>query len=1035
MYQRFLENHVLSTLAFLVVLIGGAWAYGQLPRQQDPTINFNWIQITTVFPGASAEDVEKRVTEPLEDALRRVDDIRFVNSTSAPGLSTILVRFEDIDTRLFDKRVAELRREVQNARRELPEEVVDDPYVLEITSANGFPTAQVVVSGVARDENLRAQARRVRDGLERLDGVSQVYAYGFTEPELHVVLEPERLAAAGLTATAVVDALRLGYRDVAAGRIGVGEDTWLVRLPGADDDPETLARHPLITRAGTIELGQVARVFRSHERPDRLVSHEGRPAVLLSVIKTADTNTLELIERINAYIAERRALRASTGVEVALLDDQTEVTRNALEVMQTNALLGLILVLLIAWAFLGLPMALLTAAGIPFILCATFWLLYAAGETLNVVVLLGVVIALGMLVDDAVVVVEAVYHRLHRGENTIQACVGAVREVFAPITSAVLTTMAAFLPLMIMPGIVGDFMFYVPFVVCTALAVSLIEAYWMLPSHIIAFDVRLDPRSPLQRLRTRALRRIRQVYTRLLVRALRHPRRVLAAAFGGFAFALLAAFAGWLNFDFFASDPLRLFYINVKMPAGTPLEKTLEKTVEIENRVRPLFREGELRAIVSYSGLMFTETEPLMGDRYGQVMISLAPRENGLREVGEVIAALRPVVENHPGVEEASILRLAGGPPVMRPISIKVRGDDFAEIQAAVAELKRIMAAVPGVRDIATDDSPGEPELRLRPRAAALQAAGLSQADALRLARLYVDGEIAGFLQSQGEELAIRAFVDRPEIGPDRLYDLEPLLAAAVPLPGGGVMPFAELFDIETTRGRGRIRHYNFRRTVEVSADIDPTQTDQVKANAAILDAWRREAALRHPGVELDTSGVLDDIFESLNALAALLAFGVLVMYLILGTQFRSYGQPLLILATVPLAFTGVALGLLVNRNPVSLWTLYGVVALTGIAVNAAIVLISAANERHDAGMSVLHAIVWAARRRVVPILITSLTTIAGLLSLALGLGGYSLLWGPMASAIVWGLAFSTVLTLFVIPALYACTQRRRRRRRAGVRY
>ena len=1013
MYRRLLQNHVLANIAFVLVVLAGITAYKNLPRQQDPTINFNWIQVTTFFPGASAEDVEKRITDPIEDAIRKIDDIRFVNSSSLESLSSILIRFEEIDEHTFDKRVADLRREIQSKERELPDDI-EPPTILEITTDNGFPTAQIVVSAVTRDENLRVQARNIRKDLELIEGVSRVDAHGFNRPELHIEFIPELLQSSGLTPTMVADAIRASYRDVAAGNTDINQSSWLIRLTGITSDPAVLASLPILSPYGEIRLGSVAKVSRGEEEADQLVSYNGQPAILMSVMKAKNKNTLKLVDKLQGYIQQRNRFHETTGVSVELADDQTEVTRNALNVMQANALLGLSLVMLIAWAFLGFRIALFTSIAIPFVLFGTFWVLQSIGQTLNVVVLLGIVISLGMLIDDAVVVVEAIYYRLQRGQEVVSACIESVQEIFAPVTTAVLTTMAAFLPLMLMPGIVGKFMFVVPFVVTVALALSLIEAYWMLPAHIIAGNVKPNNEARWQKLRIKALHRIRLVYTRLLIRAMRYPRRIIASSVAAFVLAIATIPLGLVNFDFFASDPLRIFYVNVRMPAGTTLEESLNKTVEVEKQVATTIEEHELRAIVSYSGLMFTETEPFFGDRYAQIMISLQRARSGMRDVGEIIEVARESVKSIHGAEEISFMRISGGPPVTKPITIKVRGDSFAEIRAAASDLATTMATVPGVKDISIDDTPGQNELLTELNYRAIQDAGLQTADIHRILRLYIDGEILATTQHEGEELNLRIRASQTEF-----TSLDHLLQQPVPLAGGGSIPLGQLVYSKSGTGFSRIRHYNYRRSIEVSADLDKDIMDEVSANKAILSTWNEKTAIHHPNVDLDTSGILDDIFESLSALQRLLMLGVLLIYLILGTQFRSYFQPLLILSTVPLAFTGVILGMLINRNPISLFTLYGVVALAGIAVNSAIVLISAANSRLEAGMSVLHATLYAARRRVIPIIITSLTTIAGLFSLAVGLGGYSLLWGPMASSIVWGLSFSTLLTLFVIPVLY----------------
>ncbi|MFZ5510087.1 MAG: efflux RND transporter permease subunit [Pseudomonadota bacterium] len=707
-YARFIRNHPLANITFVVVLILGLFSYLKMPREQDPEINFNWVAITTVLPGASAEDVEKLVTRPLEDATRNVADIRFVSSSSRENVSSILIRFRDIDERIFDKRVTDLRREIQNeAAAELPREA-EDPVVLEVTTSNGFPTAMVVLTGPANDENLRSQARLVRDDLERLAGVDRVYANGLRDPELLVEFSPALAQARGVTPTDIADSVGAWFRDTFAGKRRAADEEWLVRVLGQQPDPGFLARINVASARDprhAVPLDAIAEVSRARERAERLVSQNGQPAVMLAITKKSYTNTLELVERINGYLAERNRVLAPLGLRLALLDDQTVPTREAIDVMESNAVLGLLVVLGMCWVFLGTRIAFLVSLGVPFALAGTFAILHALGYTLNISVLLGVVIALGMLVDDAVVVVEAIYYRVQRGQEV-----------------------------------------------------------------------------------------------------------------------LAAAVARWI--------------------------------------------------------------------------------------------------------------------------------------------------------------------------------------------RLNVDGEIVAVMRDAGEKVEVRV---RAQPGESR--DIARLLDQPIAL-AGGTTTLGALTDYETRIGKGIIKRYNLRRAITVEADLDKEQTDTVAANRLIQREWDRVRA-RYPNVSLDFSGELDDIQESLDAMPLLFFMGVGIIYLILAAQFRSYWQPLMILVTVPLAFTGVVLGLLVSRVPLSLYTMYGVIALTGIAVNSAIVLIDAANERLRAGMSVLHAAVYAGRRRVVPIIITTVTTIGGLFSLAFGIAGKSLLWGPVASSIVWGLGFATLLTLFVIPLLY----------------
>ncbi len=468
-----------------------------------------------------------------------------------------------------------------------------------------------------------------------------------------------------------------------------------------------------------------------------------------------------------------------------------------------------------------------------------------------------------------------------------------------------------------------------------------------------------------------------------------------------------------------------MFYVNIEMPAQTPLDRTLAKIREAEQRVRRHLREEDVRAVVGYAGQQFTETAPQFGEQYGQILVGLRPKTAQNRSVDELIEALRADMQALAGPVNVSFLRLAGGPPVSKPVSVKVRGDDYREIRAAADALKAFMAAEPAYTDISDDAGGGRMTLTLSPDYDAITRAGLLPSEVVRSAQLLVDGEIVADMQHEGDKLEVRV-----RAKPQSYAEIDQLLAFHLPTANAEQVALASLVTAERTPGPGNIRHYNFRRAITVEAELAPGTLDTVSANAQLQAHWGQQLQARFPNLDLDFSGELDDIQESLDAIAVLFLFGVGVMYLILGTQFASYWQPLMILATVPMAFTGVVLGLLLTQNPLSLFTLYGVVALAGIAVNAAIVLISAANARLERGMSVLHATLYAARRRVIPILITSLTTIAGLFSLATGLGGKSLIWGPVAAAIVSGLAFSTLLTLFVVPTLYRLSMGRAYRRR-----
>ncbi len=1035
-FQQFLQHHVLANLTFVLILVMGFLSYNAMPKEKDPSMNFNWIQINTVLIDASPEDIEKRITEPLEEGIAKVSDIRFISSSSRESMSSILVRFEDLDEQIFDKRIADLRREIQHIENtRLPEES-ESPLILELTSSSAFPTATLVLQGKAYDESLRFYAQALDKEMERLSYIERVDLLGSSDPELIVEVDIDRLTGLGLSPSVVAQTIQTQFRDTAAGTINIEDQQWLISVKGTNSDPEYLAKMPIMGIKHQVLLGDVARIYLGQDKLSTKSLYNNRPAIILSVFKKDDVNTLKMIDDLKEFIDEKNQLSRVTGIVVTLLDDNTLLTRKAIKIMQNNALIGLSLVLLVTWFFLGSRIAFFTTIGIPFTLAASFWVLHGLGHTLNNAVLLGVVIVLGMLVDDAIVVVESMYTRMRHGMDSTRAAINAITEVIAPVTASVLTTMAAFLPLMLLPGIIGEFMLVIPLVVTIALGISLIEAYWMLPAHIIASKPDYSESqtnngllkvNKMQRFRESFTHKLKLTYMRLLIGSLRRPKIILLSLFLLFCSAVYALQSGKILVNFFAGEPFPLIYVNLKMKEGTPIDYTLAKVNQLENKIKSVLARDEYREMASYAGFYFTQVEPLFGEHYGQIVLSLpdTPAE-GVERLHE---NLKQQFKGMTGVEQMSLLQLEDGPPVNRAISMKVQGAEFGLIQAAVADIKLFFEQLDDIENITILDSAGTMELALQLNQDAVHRSGLPPSQIMRDIRILAGGEVVSSFQYRGEEVNIRVkaglndendhlqnSVKTPNMlsswlqTPISFFDEQNDRVSSIPL--------NELVQERYQLSRSNIRHYNLQRVVIIEADIKDGGPNTLEMNHLIQEHWQT-LKVKHPGISLDFSGQLDDLEETLEVMPYLFLMGVGLIYLIIGTQFRSYFQPLLILATIPLAFTGVVIGLFVSNNPLSLYTLYGVVALVGIAVNASIVLISAANTRLRQGMTVNHAIIFAARRRIIPILITSLTTIAGLFSLASGFAGKSLIWGPLATAIVWGLAFSTMLTLFVIPLLY----------------
>jgi len=509
--------------------------------------------------------------------------------------------------------------------------------------------------------------------------------------------------------------------------------------------------------------------------------------------------------------------------------------------------------------------------------------------------------------------------------------------------------------------------------------------------------------------------KLQHIYSKSLLKMLRHPYvaviLIIALVAGvGYAFQ-----AKWVKVNFFAMDSLPLFYVTVEMSPDASMKETLAVTTRVEQRISTHMKPNEMRNLASYAGQAFTEIEVLFGEHWGQVLVSLNPDRSQRRGAEEIIAAMRSDIEAVQGAVNISILLLTDGPPTGKPISLKVRGNDFSTLRAATDDLEALLATMPGVSDISDTDVQGRMQLSLRLNHQRIQELNISPPALLRTIAIMGDGELIAELRDSNEKVELRVRAAKRQY-----QQIDEFLDNPFYLPNGQAVPLRELFHSEINRARSEIRHYNLRRTIQIEAELDKTKMNTVEANKMIQQQWQEKFQAVYPEINLDFSGELDDIQESLDAMLVLFLMGFGIMYMILGAQFRSYFQPLIILLTVlPLAFVGVVIGLIVSQNPLSMYTLYGVVALTGIAVNAAIVLMAATRDRLKAGMGINHATIYAARRRVIPILITSLTTMASLFSLATGLAGESLMWGPVATAIVWGLGFSTLLTLYIIPFLF----------------
>lgn len=1020
------KNVLLINLAMATILLLGAYAFLALPREASPDINFNWAFVTTVYPGAAPIEVEQLVTIPMEEAVREVSDINMVTSTSSEGLSFISVKFaQNMSRGDFDKRFQDLQTNIRAA--EVPDGA-EDPDIRKLDTQDWFPVVSVAVSGQLPEPVMNQIAEDLIDLYEQNDDVGQLTAVGMREREIWVEADPDAMNSLDIDFQSVVQALATRNLNVPGGELRPGgRGEFLVRTLGKINAPEEVRR--VIIRTGPsgrqVRVGDVAEVTDAFEKARMISRLDGKPCITINVAKKRGASTIDVVEDVREATERYEAERLVPGARLNIVNDSSEYIIDIIDKLQSNAVFGIVFVTLALWLFIGWRAALAVVVGMPVTFAVTFIFMRATGRSLDANALFALVLVLGMIVDHAIVIAENCVRHIQMGKPKAQAVVDGAGEVFQPVLAATLTTIAAFLPLMLMPGIMGAFMRIIPLVVTLALVASNFEAFLILPAHVMDWT---KPRAKGARAESRWFRMIRIKYLRALRRVIH--RRYLAVAL----FLLIAVGSAFLaplvGVEMFEGDPLSRFYVRVWMPLGTSLETTDELLSEIEEIAMEL-PDTDVAAVVSTAGMLLDDTGTRVGDRYGEVLVDMPDGSKESRPIPEIIADMRLRCSRLTGYETIRFTMDEGGPPTGKPVEVKVKGPDLDRLQALVEELKTELASMPGVYDIGDDFSPGKEELRIKVNDERARMHGLDAAQIAMFVRTAVNGTTATAIRDGNDDVDVIVKVKGGAESP-----LERIKSLRIAAPGGGSIPLRETASFETGRGYSDILRFEYERSITVFAEVDSTIASAVTVNRE-METRFANLGKRYPGYRLDFRGEFAEFRDAFSSLAGLFALGVFIIFLLLTAQFKSLIQPFIILFTIPFAFVGAVVGLIAIRSPFSIMTLYGIVALAGIVVNDSIVLIDFINKRRANGAGRWRAVLKGGALRLRPVLLTSITTIAGLLPMALGIGGGSEVWAPLANTIVWGLSAATFMTLFLVPALYAIADdaakfRRRRARRVS---
>ncbi len=1044
-----IERPIVVRMAFFLIVIFGLYSYKAMPRFLDPDITVGEGIIITLCPGFSAEEMEKLVTKKIEDELEGISDIRRFESRSFESSSNIHVFFNtDLNEYEIDQAMQEVRNAVDSVD-ELPEDA-KIPRVLEIDIAI-FPVCMVGLAGPLPMMQLQDIAEDISDTLENIDGVSEVNIVGERETEIWVELNPRLMSAHGVSVPEVADALAARMRNLPGGTLEMGDHEAAIRMLGETPRPETMGEIAVKNVHGnTVYLRDVATISPTLEMPRTLTRINNENALVLSVKRKKKVNMIQMVDDVKAVIKNLEG--AYPGLKTTLYFDQSREIKKRIRELQINGLMGIFLVFLILWVSMGLRNALFASVGIPIAFLLTFILMKIAGLSINGLTLFGLILVLGIVVDDAIVVLENIFRHREQGKSIVEATLDGSRQVLAPVLASVSTTIAAFVPILIMVGgIIGRYMAGLPKVVIFALLASLFEVFFMLPSHMVELGPR-ETQKGVPKRRFDVFHPVRRAYYPMLRAVLRH--RYLSVLFIVLATGL--AFLLYFQTDFIMfpkSDAFPRFNIHFDLPVGSSLERTQKTLVALTDLLNKRIGE-DLSAPIAVAGMKEVNYAPIYGKHFGILNVILKEEKDRKHSVVEVMESVREDVEKlltEKGATAFVLERLIEGPPVGADVDLKIQSPSW-EMSAAISEsIQKELTRHDGIVEIHNDFSRDKQFMEITVDEGRARSLGIQQKDLVMAVQAGFHGmKVATYNRGDNEQDIKLKYL------PQYRRDFDDLLNLRIAVPGQRDVPLKEVAEIELVPGFHNIYHYNGKQTVNLTANIRETvqkkegfsgflsnlegkKMTAVRANQIAMDAFNR---VKHdfPGARLIAGGLQEETDASLRELGYAAIMALFFIFFILSLQFNSFTQPFIIMVTIPFASLGVLIGLLVSNNPLTFITLIGLLTLTGIVVNDSLVLIDFINRyRKDHPDRIYLAIVLACHVRMRPIILTSITTICGLAPMAFGLGGKSIFWAPLATAIMWGLAFATFLILSMVPAYYAILDdigffiRNRKRRKANI--
>ena len=1002
----FAEHHLFSYLLSLSIILLGISAAFTIPRDNLPNVDMQELMIVTVYPGASPLDVELNVTSKIEDELKEIEGIDEMTSLSMENTSQIHIRMDqnNDDPEAIKRNIRNAVSRVNN----LPPEVDEDPIIHEIKTS-GIPIIEVGLTGNLPYAELREHARRFEKKLLKLPDVARVKNFGWRDREIKIEISADKMVQLQLPAQDISSAIsRRNIRSSAGSFESYTDEKSIVTL-AEFERPEQVGDVIVRTEfdGPSIRVKDLAQISDDFEKPALLSRMNGQSSISFLVDKKESADIIRAVQSVKNLVEEQQALLGDK-VTFVMAGDTSRLVTNRLDVVQSNGLLGLALVALVLALFLNKRSAFWVAMGLPVALFGTLFFLPVFGMTLDSISLAAMAIVIGIVVDDAVVISENITRHLEMGKSPVDAAVDGTSEVFLPVLTTIVTTILAFSPMFFMEGSLGRFIYVIPLVVCLALVISFFESTLALPSHLTHFaSIHGEHKNAKPGWFQRMIQPRFEMFSNAVIRL-----RYLMVVVFIFIFAGTLWYAGnKMHFELFPGKMGDEFHIQIELPSGASLQATADKVAEIELLLNRLPHD-ELDSYVTRIGIK----HPFGGGRnenWALITTYLTPFSTRERNIEQVVSDLRKQSKSLLGYDAIVFLIETGGPPVGRPVAVRIIGNYDDQRAQLGSEVVKYLSEIEGVTDIDRDDKNGKEQVAVDLNYDQLARLGLSVADVARTLRLAYDGETVTTVRYGDEEVKFRVMFDARVRASDSA--LSKLL---VPNRQGRLIQLDQVASFRSEAGPANVRHFDRERVTSITADILKGVTtplnvaEQITAHFNMEEDW--------PDLQLQIGGEAEESHASMTSLIVAFIAAIIGIVFVLMLLFNSIVQPLLVLMAVPFGLIGVIVAFVLHQESLGFVAMTGVIGLVGVLVNDSLILVTYVNQLRNGvhGVELRRVIAKGASIRLRPIIITSITTVAGLLPMAYGIGGTDPFMAPMALAMGWGIFLATPITLILLPCL-----------------